>query len=160
MMTFTVGTHAVGSSSLTSFVANSPHPDWWNDETWVEQLIKKFAFLNQWPGHRDWRAGVLGESATFHLPSSLSDPATFQRKGLVLKHGLHYHVAGRFYIEAVVSDQIVTFGNDQVGVLQDLQLFVAVVLVQPHALTDEFKNVHNARNGQSRSCAHSSRWSE
>jgi hypothetical protein len=87
--------------------------------------------------------GLRGEGATLQS-SGLRDHTTLRRKGLVVKHCLHHHVASRLYVEAVVSDQVIAFGNDQVGVLHDFQLLVTVVAVQPHALTDEFKNIHNA----------------
>src|SRR5262245_63981841 len=41
----------------------------------------------------------------------------------------------------MLRDKVAAFGDDLIGISQDLELFETVILVQPHALADDFKDV-------------------
>jgi len=45
----------------------------------------------------------------------------------------------------VLRDQVMTFGDNLVGILHQLELFVAVAPAQPHALADDFEHVDDAK---------------
>ena len=45
----------------------------------------------------------------------------------------------------MLRDQILAFGDDLVGILHQLELFVAVLPAQPHALADDFEDVDDAK---------------
>src|SRR5262249_30807653 len=67
--------------------------------------------------------------------------SALQGKGLVAEHRLDYDVASRFGVYRVLRDKVAAFGDDLIGILHDLELFEAVILVQPHALADDFEDV-------------------
>ena len=67
-----------------------------------------------------------------------------QRKRLVAEHGLDDDVAGGGLVERVPVDQVAAFGDDLIGVLHDLELLVAIMPMQPHALADHFEDVDDA----------------
>ena len=64
-----------------------------------------------------------------------------QGKGLVAEHRLDYDAASRFGVYRVSRDKVAAFGNDLIGILHNLELFKAVILVQPHTLADDFEDV-------------------
>src|SRR5215467_8835984 len=80
----------------------------------------------------------------------------FQRKGLVIKHSLDHNLTSRFGIDCVLRDEVSAFDDDLIGILHNLELLEAVMLIEPHTLADDFE-ILIIRNGQSRSCAHISR---
>jgi len=63
---------------------------------------------------------------------------------LVAEHRLNYDVASRFGVDRVLHNKVAAFGDDLVGILHDLELFEAVVLVQPNTLADDFEDVDDA----------------
>jgi hypothetical protein len=69
----------------------------------------------------------------------------FQRKRLVAEQAGDDNAAGRPGIERMLCDQIRAVGDDLVGILHQLELLVAVLPVQPHALADDFKDVDDAK---------------
>jgi hypothetical protein len=84
-----------------------------------------------------------------HEPRALlRERAALQRKRLVAKQHLDHNVTSVAGIKRVLCDQVATVSDDLVSVLHDFELLVAIVLMQPLLMM---------RNGQSRSCAHSSR---
>jgi hypothetical protein len=52
--------------------------------------------------------------------------------------------SGRDREQAVDRDQIAAFRDDLVGILHDLELLVAVLPMQSHALADHFEDVDDA----------------
>src|SRR5882724_2080789 len=77
----------------------------------------------------------------------LGDHAQSKRSNgqrLVAEHGLDDDIAGLPGVERMPRDQIAAFGDDLVGILHDLELLVAVLPVQSHALADHFEDVDDA----------------
>ena len=68
---------------------------------------------------------------------------TSQRHRLLIEHRLD-RLARCLDVEAVLFDQIPAIGQDGVGVLQHLQPFEMIVMVQPHAGADDFQKIHDA----------------
>src|SRR5262249_34716521 len=65
-------------------------------------------------------------------------------KRLLPEQHLDHGFAGRAEIERVRRDQVAAVSDDLVGILHDLELFVAVMAMQPHAFADDLKNVDDA----------------
>ena len=63
---------------------------------------------------------------------------------MVAEHRLDYDVASRFGVDRVLRDKVAAFGDDLIGILHDLELFEAVVLVQSHTLAYDFEDVDDA----------------
>jgi len=45
----------------------------------------------------------------------------------------------------MLSNQVLAFGNNEVRILHELQLFEAVVLLKSHALTDQLQEIDDAK---------------
>jgi hypothetical protein len=75
---------------------------------------------------------------------------------LVAQQYLDDNVASIAGVKRVLCDQVAAFRDDLVGILHDLELLVAIVLMQP-MLSPTTSRMLMMRNGQSRSCAQSSR---
>ena len=73
----------------------------------------------------------------------LWERAVPQGKRLVAKQHLHHHVTRIAGIKRVLCDQVATVGDDLVGVLHDLELFVAIVPMQAHAFANHFKDIYD-----------------
>lgn len=67
-----------------------------------------------------------------------------QRQRLVAEHRLDHDRARKRGIERMRGDQIGTFFHDEIGILGDLQLLVAVMAMKPHALAEHFQDVDDA----------------
>src|SRR5262245_3118189 len=70
--------------------------------------------------------------------------ANFQGNRLVLEHCFDYDVASCFRVDGVLGNQVTAFRDDQVGILYYLELLETVLLIQPHALTYDVKDIDNA----------------
>ena len=66
-----------------------------------------------------------------------------QRQWLITKHATDDHSACGVEIDAVPRDKIRRITNDRVDVLLDLHRLVVVVLMQPHAGTDDIEDIEN-----------------
>src|SRR6516162_3068544 len=98
-----------------------------------------------------WRAFEAGQLLAQFSAAIVSDlaqraasAAGLERQRLVAEHRLHHDLARLVAIERMQRDQVGTFGNDLVGILQDLELLEAVVPLEPHARADEFEQVDDA----------------
>ena len=69
--------------------------------------------------------------------------ATLQRQRLITKHAADDHSACGVEIDAVPRDEVRRITDDRVDVLLDLHGLVVVVLVQPHAGTDDIEDIEN-----------------
>jgi hypothetical protein len=69
----------------------------------------------------------------------------FQRKWLVAEHAFGNDAASHHGIKRMLRDEVVAFSGDLFGILHQLELFVAVVVVQPHALADDFENIDDPK---------------
>ena len=67
--------------------------------------------------------------------------AALQGQRLVAQQHLDDNVASIASVKRVLCDQVAAFRDDLVGILHDLELLVAVVLMQPHALADDFEDI-------------------
>src|SRR5476651_693484 len=88
------------------------------------------------------KASTLSYSASGLPPALPRRPRALpERQRLVAEHGLDDDVAGSGFVERVPVDQVAAFGDDLIGILHDLELLVAIVPMQPHALADHFENI-------------------
>ncbi len=67
---------------------------------------------------------------------------TPQRHRLLIEHRLD-RGPRRFAVEAVALHEVLAVGEDQVGVLHQLQPLEGVFVVQPHAQADHFVQIQN-----------------
>src|SRR5437660_872872 len=96
-----------------------------------------------------WRCcavtGILTRAKTQPDKAARVPNPLFQRQRLVAEHPFCDDVSGQGGVERMQRDQIVAFGGDLVDILHQLELFVAILAVQAHALTDDIENVENAK---------------
>ena len=78
-------------------------------------------------GATNQRSGVCGCSA--------------QRQRLIAEHRVDHNVPRDIGIERVGPDHVAALGQDQIGILRDLELFVAIMLGEAHAGADEFQDI-------------------
>jgi hypothetical protein len=64
---------------------------------------------------------------------------------LVAEHAFGDDVASHHGIKRMPRNEVVAFSGDLFGILHQLELFVAVVVVQPHALADDFENIDDPK---------------
>ena len=67
-----------------------------------------------------------------------------RRQGLVADQRLRDDLARLRRIERVRGDQIAALAHDEIGILGDFELLVAVVAMEAHALADDLQNVDDA----------------
>src|ERR1700687_279470 len=72
-----------------------------------------------------------------HDPRALlRERAALQGQWLFAKQHLDHYVTRVAGIKRVLCDQVATVSDDLVGVLHDLELLVAIMLMQPHAFAN------------------------